>query len=170
MKKLIPIIVLFTLFGCGAASDYSKKTLDNNFYRGKVICFKLNSKSQDWLVRKGPNQTIGGEFQEPDVKREFEKSIQELALETKLNLVFADTTNTDLNPNMVIIDVKVTKLLWKFGLSSATMYSDATYTISENQIFPISGSHKTGGAGKASNNVKKSFKNMIYNFLKEYEK
>ncbi|HEX8561960.1 MAG TPA: hypothetical protein VF676_03165 [Flavobacterium sp.] len=169
MKRLIAILLFSIFSGCGASSDYSKSVLNRNFYSDKILYFKLNSKSQDWLDRKGSSQTIFGPEEQPNVQKEFQRSIQELALETKLNIKILDSTDNNLSPNMIIVDVKISKLLWKFGFSTAIMYSEATYTISENQVFKIKGSHNAGGAGNASNTVKKAFKNTTYNFLKELE-
>jgi hypothetical protein len=169
MKKRIfsyIILISFILVSCGSASDYTKNTLNKDFYAGKTIYFTLNSNSLKRVSFKGPR--MGFENQ-PNVKEVFKESIEELALETKLNLKFVEDFNNPSNSEL-LVDVEITEILWSFGLSVATMNTTSNYNAKPNdKIYKIKGIRKNGG-GSEKNNLRKSLKNATYNFLKELEK
>jgi hypothetical protein len=169
MKKqtlFLTLLISFLFINCGSKSNYTKNTLNKGFYENKTIYFTLNSKSLDKMSFKGPR--MGVEVQ-PNVKKVFKESIEELALETKLNLKFVETP-TNISNTEVLVDVEITEILWSFGLSVATMNTSAIYkTQADNKVYNIKGIRKSGG-GAENNNLRKSLKNATYNFLKELEK
>lgn len=169
MKKRIlflTLLISFILISCGSSSDYTKNTLNKSFYENKTVYFTLNSKSLDKISFKGPR--MGFENQ-PNVKKVFKESIEELASETKLNLKFVENGTNTFNSEL-LVDVEITEILWSFGFSSATMNTSAIYkTQPENKIYNVKGIRKSGG-GAENNNLRKSLKNATYNFLKELEK
>lgn len=174
MKKIIGLFLLLILYGCGAKSNYSTSNINKSFYEDKVVYFRFDSKGKTELEKAGMSQGIGIPQGPPEIKKQFKNSIEELATELKIDLNYLDseyiTIPNDSDKNIIIIDVKLTKLLWKFGFSKAVMYSDAIYTLSNERTYDISGSHKVIGGGNPSNNVKKALKNLSYNFLVEFER
>ncbi|OJX29214.1 MAG: hypothetical protein BGO86_01750 [Chryseobacterium sp. 36-9] len=174
MKKLNFIFInLFALFliSCGTSSNFSQNTLNKNFYNSKTIYFKLNSDSQRIINYKGIYTNILGPSEAPDVNMVFKESIEELAAETKFNLKYVENWNgLTSNESNILVETKITDILWSFGFSVATLKSNVVYTIPiNNQIYNTEGIRKSGG-GDPSNNLRKSLKVATYNFLKELEK
>lgn len=170
MKTSLKITILLTCLifvNCGSVSDYTKNTLNQEFFKGKTIKFILDDKGVNKLSYEGPR--MGVEVQ-PNVKEVFKESIEELALETKLNLKFIENPN-DISDSEMIVEAKITQALWSFGFSKATMKTTVTYKITsnDNKTYQVNGIRKSGG-GAENNNLRKSLKNANYNFLKELEK
>lgn len=165
--KIITILFCLIFINCGSVSDYTKNTLNQEFFKGKTIIFTLDRNSVNRLSYEG--LIIGIEVQ-PNVKDVFRESIEELAKETKLNLKFVENIN-DISYSETVVEAKITQALWSFGFSKATMKTIVQYKITSdnNKIYQINGIRKSGG-GAENNNLRKSLKNANYNFLKEFEK
>ncbi|MFV8347898.1 hypothetical protein [Flavobacterium sp. ZB4P13] len=166
MKKLA-ILFLFTLVSCSTVSNYTKNTLNTDFFKNKTIVFTLNSNSKEQLNYEGPR---AGYARPPNAKEVYRESIEELAKETKLNLKFEETEREILSSE-IHIDAEITGMKWIFTLSSATMKTDVNYVSKkENKLFKITGSYRNMSGGSEKNNLRKSFKNANYLLLKEIEK
>ncbi|WDF45747.1 hypothetical protein PQ459_12660 [Chryseobacterium sp. KACC 21268] len=173
MKKLKPFVfILFALalVSCGTSSNYTQNTLNKEFYNGKTIYFMYGYESKNFVSYKGMHASVLGPDLPPDVKQVFKQSIDELAVETKLNLKVVDNLDNINDPSGVLVYAKINEIIWSFGLSVATMKTDVAYTVKPNdKVYSTTGIRKSGG-GDPSNNVRKSLKDANYKFLKELEK
>jgi ribosomal protein L31E len=165
--KIILVLFCLTLVNCGSASDYTKNTLNQQFFKGKTIKFILDNTGVNTISFEGPKM---GFIVQPNFKDVFRESIEELAQETKLNLRFIENRN-EISDSEIIVEAKITQALWSFGFSKATMKTTVTYKVksTNDKTYQINGIRKSGG-GAENNNLRKSLKNANYNFLKELEK
>lgn len=159
MKLLFTIFSLLLITSCSTVQNYSNNQLNQNFYKNKTLIFELHPSSQLIIAKSGPSAGI---FMQPDSKETFKEALAELANETKLNL----KTNESEESNVI---VKIKDINWKFGLSSAEMITDINF-ITDNTEYPVRGSFKNFSGGSEKNNLRKSFKNAVYNFLIELQK
>lgn len=173
MKNLNPFFYLFifvTFLSCGTTSNYSSSSLNKNYYQDKTIYFFLDPNSVKDVKMSGLyNSTIFDDNYPPDIEKIFKESIEELANETKLNLKYSNNLETSLQ-NEIHVKVDIKDISWHFGFSTATLKSEVSYQIQNaNKSYNVEGIRKSGGGSKI-NNVRKSFKNASYKFLKELEK
>lgn len=169
MKKLkkLSLLILLSIVGCATNSNFTKNNLKNDFYKNKKIVFTFNENSKNKVSYSGP---MAGNEHQPDVKKAFQKSIEELAEETKLDLKFKEI-NYGTNFSEMNIDAQVTEILWIFNLSSATMNTSISYTLkNDNKVYKINSSYKNMTGGDEKNNLIRSFKIANYSLLKELEK
>ncbi len=159
MKSLFTLFSIFLLASCSTVQNYSNNQLNQDYFKNKTLIFELHPSSQLIIARSGPNAGI---FMQPDSKETFREAVMELANETKVNL----KTNEFQESNVI---VKIKDINWKFKLSSAEMITDINF-ITDNTEYPVTGSFKNFSGGSEKNNLKKSFKNAVYNFLIELQK
>ena len=99
----------------------------------------------------------------------FKKTIEKLAIETKLNLKYADTLRV-IAKDEILINVNIKNLSWVFILSSATMTSFLEYkVINDNKSFEIIGIYKNMFDSSVDRNLYYLLKNANYLFLKVLE-
>jgi hypothetical protein len=141
---------------------------NKTYYENKTICFLLSENSSTiQIIKEGPNR---GETKTPNNKETFKKSIEELALETNLNIKFIHSEN-ELSSNEILVKADIIDLKWIFGFSSLTMKSNVNYELNNNgKIYKILGIHKTSMGGSKEWNLFQSLKNANYLLLKEIEK
>ncbi|WP_312083044.1 hypothetical protein [Epilithonimonas hominis] len=133
--------------------------MNQDYYKNKVLVFELHPSSQLIIAKSGPSAGI---FMQPNTKETFKEAVIELANETKLNLKTNDTEESN-------VVVKIKDINWIFKLSSAEMITEINF-ITDNTEYPVNGNFKNFSGGSEKNNLKKSFKNAIYNFLIELQK
>jgi hypothetical protein len=168
LKILFATVVILTLVNCGSKSNYTKNTLDKDFYQSKTIYFTLNQKSKTTMDVKGGMPVLGG-YKPPNVAEVFIASIQELADETQIDLRFTETPEK-IAKNEMLIDVEILEITWKFGMSVATLKTNVNYKLAnQSELINTVGIRKSGG-GSERNNLRKSLKNATYNFLLAFEK
>lgn len=165
LKKL-SVLLIFSLFGCATSSNFTKNNLKNEFFKNKTIVFTFDEKSKQSVAYSGPRTGIE---HQPDVKKVFQQSIEELAAETKLDLKFKEISN-ETSSSQTNVNADVTEILWAFSLSSATMNTVINYTIDNNQLDKINSSYKNMTGGNEKNNLLRCFKIANYSLLKELEK
>jgi hypothetical protein len=171
MKKKIILINLFIVIifsSCSAPMKYQNNMFNNTFFENKTIYFSLSEKSDEIrIVKEGPNR---GETKTPDNREVFKKSIEDLAIETKLNLKYAES-GKNIAKDEILINVNIKNLNWLFGFSSATMKSSVQYEVkNDNTFYDIIGIHKNNSGGSKEWNLYNALKNANYLFLKELEK
>ncbi|HAP95424.1 hypothetical protein [Epilithonimonas hominis] len=159
MKILSILISLFLLVSCSTVQNYTNNNLNQDYYKNKVLVFELHPSSQLIIAKSGPSAGI---FMQPNTKETFKEAVIELANETKLNLKTNDTEESN-------VVVKIKDINWIFKLSSAEMITEINF-ITDNTEYPVNGNFKNFSGGSEKNNLKKSFKNAIYNFLIELQK
>lgn len=159
MKYLSFLFFLFIVTSCSTVQNYTTNNLNQDYYNKKALVFELHPSSQLIIAKSGPRAGIPIA---PDAKETFKEAVAELAQETRLNL----KTNESEESNVI---VKIKDINWKFKLSSAEMITDINF-ITDNTEYPVIGSFKNFSGGSEKNNLKKSFKNAIYNFLIELQK
>jgi hypothetical protein len=168
MKTLqtLSVLLLLSLAGCATSSDFTKNNLKSEFFKNKTIVFTFDQKSKQSVGYSGPRAGIE---HQPDVKKVFEQSIEELARETKLDLKFEEIGGAT-NSLETNVNADVTEILWKFNLSSATMNTAISYTTDNNLVAKINSSYKNMSGGNEKNNLLRCFKIANYSLLKELEK
>ena len=141
---------------------------NKTYYETKKICFLLSENSNNiQIIKEGPNR---GETKTPNNKETFKKSIEDLALESGLNIKFIYSEKS-LSNNEILVKVDIKDLKWIFGFSSLTMRSNIHYEVYNNgKKYKIIGIHKTSMGGSKEWNLLHSLKNANYLFLKEIEK
>ncbi len=159
MKSLFTLVSIFLLASCSTVQNYSNNQLNQDYYKNKVLVFELHPSSQLIIAKSGPSAGI---FMQPNTKETFKEAVIELANETKLNLKTNDTEESN-------VVVKIKDINWIFKLSSAEMITEINF-ITDNTEYPVNGNFKNFSGGSEKNNLKKSFKNAIYNFLIELQK
>ena len=159
MKKILYLLFLISVVNCSSVQNYTKNNLDLTFYENKAVIFQLTSTGVRNVNMEG---MYAGITEQPNFEETFAEAVDELAKETKLNL------KTDTYPNSNI-DVKVLDATWKFGLSSAELTTKINFHTSTGN-HEIVGKFKNASGGSKTKNLKKSFKNAIYNFLLDYQK
>lgn len=159
MKSLFTLVSIFLLASCSTVQNYSNNQLNQDYFKNKTLIFELHPSSQLIIAKSGPSAGI---FMQPDSRETFKEALTELANETKVNL----KTNEFQDSNVM---VKIKDINWKFKLSSAEMITDINF-ITDNTEYPVTGSFKNFSGGSEKNNLKKSFKNALYNFLIELQK
>ena len=171
MKKKIILISLFliTIFcSCSTPMKYQNNMFNRTFYENKTIYFTLSG-SSDFIriVKEGPNR---GETKTPNNREIFKKSIEDLAIETNLNLKYLESAK-EINKSEILVRVNIKNLNWIFSFSNATMKSFVNYNIiNETKSYDLSGIHKNNSGGSKEWNLYNSLKNANYLFLKELEK
>ncbi len=147
---------------------YQNSMFNKTYYENKTICFLLSENSNNiQIIKEGPNR---GETKTPDNKETFKKSIENLALESKLNIKFIYSEN-DIKSNEILVKVDIKDIKWIFGFSTLTMKSNILYELNSNgKTYKIIGTHKTSMGGSKEWNLFHSLKNANYLFLKEIEK
>jgi len=167
-SKITLIFLITFLISCSSAKTYNSKMFGDDFLKNKTIVFTLNEKSATvGVVREGPSAGIQ---RQPDVKKAFKKSIENLAEETKLNLQYRDSFSQP-NDSEIHIQANITQIKWIFTMMSATMKTNVNYDILEKDSqYESIGSFKNMSGGSEDNNLYKSLKNANYLFLKELEK
>jgi hypothetical protein len=170
MKKkfiLINLFIAIIFYSCSAPMKYQNNMFNNTFFENKTIYFLLTEKSDEIrIVKEGPNR---GETKTPNNREVYKKSIEDLAIETKLNLKYVES-GKDLTKDEIIINVNIKNLNWIFGFSSATMKSLVNYEVAKNKkSYEIIGIHKNSTGGSKEWNLYNSLKNANYQFLKELE-
>jgi len=160
-------LILFFLISCATTSNFSKNDLKNEYFKNKTIIFTFNQNSENFVSYDGPR---AGLEHQPNVKEVFKKSIEELAVETKLDLKFKETY-AEANNSETHIDAEIKEILWVFNLSSATMKTSINYNLkNKNKVYKINSSYKNMTGGDEKNNLIRSFKIANYSLLKELEK
>lgn len=159
MKYLTLLICLSVVFSCSTVQNYTSNNLNQEYYKNQKLVFELHPSSQLIIAKSGPRAGIP---MSPDTRETFKEAVAELANETKINL----KTNETEESNVV---AKIKDINWKFKLSSAEMITDINF-ITDNTEYPTVGSFKNFSGGSEKNNLKKSFKNALYNFLLELQK
>lgn len=164
---ILSLILTFLLSGCSTPMKYQNSMFNNTFFENKVIYFSLNQQSDKVrIVKNGPNR---GETKTPDNRVVFKRSIENLALETKLNLKYTEN-KLFAGENEIIVAVDITDLKWMFNFSSAKMVSSLKYDVKNGKNYTIIGIHKNNSGGTKEWNLYNSLKNANYLFLKELEK
>ncbi|WBV53112.1 hypothetical protein [Chryseobacterium gambrini] len=159
MKKIVYGLLLFSAIGCGSVENYTQNDLRQEFFQEKMMVFTLSSASVKYINVTGPHS---GYPSNPDVNEVFKQAVAELAEETHLNLKTAD------HISQASIDVKILDIDWHFGLSRTDMITKLNFN-TNGKNYESTGHFKNFG-GSAGNNLKRSFKNAIYNFLLTYQK
>jgi hypothetical protein len=160
MKKIFYGFLLLSAVSCGSVQNYTKNDLKQNFFEEKMMTFNLNSASVQYINVTGPHM---GTSSQPDVNEVFKLAIEELKKETKIDLKIANSIS------QANIEAQIVDINWKFGLSSAEMITIVNFN-TNGKTFTSTGKFKNMGYGEASNILRKSLKNAIYNFLMEYQK
>ncbi len=170
LKVLFLFIITITLISCGTSHNYTNNNLNKNFYEGKSLYFKLNTKSQNQINFTGMVGSVFGIVQ-PNVKETFQLSIDELANETKVKLKFIENFEEINDKEALIFDTDISEINWHFGFSVATLKTIVNYKNINNNSTDIKtiGIRKSGG-GDEKNNLKKSLKDATYKLLQELEK
>jgi len=159
MKKIACFLFFALTISCSSIQNYSQNDLDLEFYREKTLVFQMTSTGFQHINMEGAYM---GSVAKPDFKETFAEAVSEMAEETKLNLktgVFPESN----------IDVKVLDANWRFKLSSAELTTKINFHTSFGNYESV-GTFKNGSGGSERKNLKKSFKNCIYNFLLDYQK
>lgn len=164
--KKISFLLLLSLVGCATSSDFTKNNLNAAFFKNKTVVFSFDENSKKSVSYSGPRAGIE---RQPDVKKVFAQSIEELAKETKLDLKFKES-GTGTNSLETNVNADVTLILWKFNLSSATMNTAISYTIDGKKVDQINTGYKNMTGGNENNNLLRCFKIANYSLLKELEK
>ena len=166
-KSFLFALMILIIVSCGSKSNYTKNTLNKDFYQSKTIYFTLNQKSKTTMDVKGGMPILGG-YKAPNVEEVFIKSIQELSNETKIDLKYIKNPST-LSENEILVDVEILEITWKFGMSVATLTTNVDYVlINQSKKINSIGIRKSGG-GSESNNLRKSLKNATYKFMQSFE-
>ena len=142
---------------------------EEEFYKEKTICFKLNSKSKNQINFSGMVVSIRG-IKQPNIKETFKVSIKELVSETKLKLKFIENSERISDKDFLIIDTDISEINWHFDFSVSTLRTLVKYTNTHNNNEIITTGVRKSGGGNEMNNLKKSLKDAVFNFLKEFEK
>jgi hypothetical protein len=113
--------------------------------------------------------TGGQRVNQPNVKETFKKAINELSTETNIKIKLVDSfegINND--KNNLMFEAHILDIDWYFGFSQATLKTVVDFKNNTKEI-RANGIRKSGG-GDETNNLRKSLKDVTYNFLKEIEK
>ncbi len=159
MKYLFLLLSALLFTSCASVQNYTNNNLNQDYYKNKILIFELHPSSQLIIAKSGPSAGI---FMQPNTRETFKEAIKELADETKINI-----KNNDIEESNVIVKIK--DINWKFKLSSAEMVTEINF-ITNNTEYLTTGNFKNFSGGSEKNNLKKSFKNAIYNFLIELQK
>ena len=166
-KILINLIAFFMLMSCSTQMKYKNSMFNQTYFENKTIYFLLSEESEEVRIAKvGPYMYPS---KTPKNRVIFKKSIEKLALETKLNLKYVDNTK-DIAKDEILINVNIKNLSWVFTLSSATMTSFLEYeVINENESLEIIGIYKNMLDSSVDRNLYYSLKNANFLFLKQLE-
>lgn len=159
MKKIAYLLFFVTTISCSSVQNYSQNNLDLEYYREKTLTFQITSTGVQHINMEG---TYAGSVAQPNFKETFAEAVSEMAEETKLNLKISVYPESN-------IDVKVLDANWRFKLSNAELTTKINFHTSFGN-YESMGTFKNAGGGSERKNLKKSFKNCIYNFLLDYQK
>ena len=109
-------------------------------------------------------------IKQPNIKETFKVSIKELVSETKLKLKFIENSERISDKDFLIIDTDISEINWHFYFSVSTLRTLVKYTNTHNNNEIITTGVRKSGGGNEMNNLKKSLKDAVFNFLKEFEK
>ncbi len=161
------LTAFFVLTSCSTTMKYNNSMFNQTYYENKTICFSLSEESDEKGIAK-----VGSFMSrsKPPINRViFKKSIEKLALETKLNLKYLDNVD-DIAKDEILINVNIKNLSYISTLSSVTMTCFLEYElINDNDSFEIIGIHKSVFEGSIDKNLYYSLKNANYLFLKKLE-
>lgn len=169
LKLILLSILTALLYSCGTAHNYSNKGLNKKFYEGKTLYFTLNQESKKEIVFSGLHGTILGPYVPPNVEDTFVLALKDLTMETGVSLLYVGNSEASSEIKPYTFDTHIKDISWKFGFSVATFKTVINFkNIESNKEIETSGIRKSGG-GDEMNNLKKSLKDAIFNFLKAYE-
>jgi hypothetical protein len=167
IKFLLFLSVIVCFIGCGTSHDYTKNNLNKNYFSEKIIFIKIDPNSKNGISLSGI--TGGQRVNQPDVKETFKNATNELSTETNIKIKLVDSfegINND--KNNLMFEAHILEIDWYFGFSQTTLKTVVDFKNNTKEIRAI-GIRKSGG-GDETNNLRKSLKDVTYNFLKEIEK
>lgn len=150
---VITIFISLLISGCTTQKKYYLKAQD---FTGKKIIFSLQEGSNYQKVDKFGEHL--GNSKEPNLNEVLRQSIEELAVETKIDLVYSPS-NVFPTESIIPVIVTIKNIDWIFNGEKTTMKVSIEYQLSDHKI-EIVGVHKYKVfiAGTKSGNLKKSLK------------
>ncbi|MEP3209744.1 MAG: hypothetical protein ABJN95_11165 [Maribacter sp.] len=98
-----------------------------------------------------------------DYKKAFRESIEELNMESNAKLKYKNALGFP-SDSIIQVVVRIEKVVWGFGLSSALMETELVYKLPERKI-NIIGNNKVYMAGNTKRNLFKTLKHGNYQLL-----
>lgn len=169
LQILLFLIIINVFIGCGTAHDYTTNNLNKSYFSEKTIFIKLNPSSKKQVFLNG--MTGGQSVTQPDVKETFKQALNEISTETNVNCKFVENFEGLINDkNSLLFEAHILEIDYNMGFSTFTMKTvvDFKKTI-DNKEIRATGIRKSGG-GKTVDNLRKSLKDVTFNFLKELNK
>ncbi len=147
------------LYSCASHKIVDKNTAQLNC--NKTIHFVFDDESKFAKIEY-VGETLGNS-EYPDYKKTFEKSVEELAEYSQANLEYKDALGFP-SDSIIQVTVRIKKIVWNFGFSSALMETELIYKLPNRQI-NIIGNNKVYMAGTKKGNLFKTLKHGNYTFL-----
>ncbi len=159
-KTLALLILVFLLTSCVVKRTFY---INNNDLDNKKVVFSLHGTSDYKDVIKYGDHF--GNSKDPIVRDVFEKSIKDLANETKLDLEYS-TSYVFKNNTIIPVNVTIKGIEWEFADPKATMYVTLEYKMPKKTL-EITGVHqfKAFMIGTKTRNLYKSLQDGHKQFL-----
>jgi hypothetical protein len=158
-KYLLLFSIIHSLFGCASHKKVNK--LASQLNCNKTIHFVFDDESK--FVKIEYKGDYSGNSEYPDYKMTFRESVEELDKESPANVEYRDALGFP-SDSIIQVTVRIKKIVWDFGVSSALMETELVYKLSDRNM-NIIGNNKVHMAGTKKGNLFKSLKHGNYIFL-----
>jgi hypothetical protein len=170
MKKIyvaaIISVILIAVSSC-SIGNYKKSEFKKDQLKNKTIVFYMNPVNDTVQVyKKGLFISIPFTKQEISNRDIFNKSITDLAEETKVNLKFSDTLRAG-NDSIIYVNASLIKNTWNASFFHMTMLSDIDYKIEGNETYRKKGRYRNYFGGHGKNFLYKSYKNANFQIIQK---
>lgn len=158
-KNILLFSIVNFLFSCTSHKKVNK--LASQLNCNKTIHFVFDDESKFAKI-----EYIGDHFgnsEYPDYKRTFIESVEELDKESLAKMEYKDALGFP-SDSIIQVTVRIEKIVWDFGFSSALMETELIYKLPDRNI-NIIGNNKVHMAGTKKGNLFKSLKHGNYMFL-----
>jgi hypothetical protein len=160
-RIIIASFIILLAFGCSVQKKYYIKSQD---FKDKKIVFSLEEGSSYQKVKKFGEHI--GNSKDPNIQYVLKESIEELTIETKINMVYSPSFVFPAD-SLIPVIVSIKNIDWIFNETKATMNVNIEYKLQNNKIINIVGTYKYKIflAGTKSGNLKKALKDGHKQFL-----
>nr|WP_298793344.1 hypothetical protein [uncultured Allomuricauda sp.] len=158
----LTIFISFLLLGC--ASHKKVNRLAAQIECEKTFYFSYDDRSD--FVGFDYYGDHSGKSDFPDFKRTFRRSIEELDVDTEMDLSYVDSKMFP-SSESIYAEVRIEEIRWKFGFSGMKMEVDLSYDLGGEKIF-LTGKNKVKVAGTKEGNLFKALKHGHFMFISSF--
>ncbi|MGB6152647.1 MAG: hypothetical protein WBG48_11700 [Pricia sp.] len=156
---ILSFTIIYFLFSCASHKKVNK--LASQLNCNETIHFVFDEESKFAKIKYNGNHFGNSKY--PDYKKTFKESVEELDKKSPAKMEYKDAHSFP-SDSVVQVTVRIKKIVWNFGFSSALMETELIYKLSDRDI-NIIGNNKVHMAGTKRGNLFKSLKHGNYMFL-----